>query len=67
MRQQRRSNRRRGSGGGRGFAGRALLARFLPLLDALQLLVDAHSQKLQNQIGNAQAALNFFDGFRLAP
>src|ERR1019366_3524035 len=53
---------RRGRRGNR-LAMRALVALLLALFQALQRLVDAHSQKLDNQVLDAQPALEFLDGF----
>src|ERR1035438_7615878 len=53
---------RRGRRGNR-LAMRALVAVLLALFQALQRLVDAHSQKLDDQVRDAQPALEFLDGF----
>src|SRR5580692_2695806 len=48
---------------GDGFAMRPFIALLLALFEALQRLVDAHGQKLDDQIRDAQTALEFLDRF----
>ena len=49
---------------GNGLALRPLVAILLALFETLQRLVDAHGQKLDHQVRDAQPALEFLDGFR---
>src|SRR5580658_5072763 len=54
--------RRRGRRGN-GLAMRPLVALLFALFEALQRLVDAHGQKLDDQVRDAQTALELLDGF----
>src|ERR1043166_7880489 len=45
-------------------AGRPFLTRFFPLLDFFHLLVDAHGDELDHNIGDAKAALNLLNQLR---